>query len=196
MIKKFNADIDIDLGNRDMLLKHIPHIPASIYRDDEWTKHNSGIYVNPIPFDPVTGTANIDYIEAEQLGYIKIDALNMYLYSQIDSEEQLIRLMHTEPNWNRLRSDRTFFEKIIHISNHYDLMMKMPEPINSITRMAMFLAVIRPAKRHLAGLTWKDVAKTVWDKVDDGGYGFKNSHAIGYSHLVVVNMNLITERGE
>ena len=58
----------------------------------------------------------------------------------------------------------------------------------------MFLAVIRPAKKHLIGLSWSEIAKTVWDKNDDG-YSFKKSHSIGYAHLVVVHMNLIEELG-
>jgi DNA polymerase III alpha subunit len=58
--------------------------------------------------------------------------------------------------------------------------------------MAMFLAVIRPAKRHLIGKTWKEVAETVWDKPSDDSYFFKKSHAVAYAHLVAVNMNLLT----
>jgi hypothetical protein len=57
----------------------------------------------------------------------------------------------------------------------------------------MFLAVIRPAKRHLIGLPWAKVAETVWEKSTDGSYGFKKSHAISYSHLVAVHMNLLSE---
>jgi hypothetical protein len=54
----------------------------------------------------------------------------------------------------------------------------------------MFLAVIRPGKKHLIGLPWKEVAKTVWDKGTDG-YIFKRSHSCAYSQLVVVHMNLL-----
>jgi hypothetical protein len=66
----------------------------------------------------------------------------------------------------------------------------MPEAVNTIPRMAMFLAIIRPAKRHLIGLPWSEVAKTIWDRTDEG-YQFKKSHAVAYAHLVVVNMNLL-----
>jgi DNA polymerase III alpha subunit len=58
----------------------------------------------------------------------------------------------------------------------------------------MFLAVIRPAKRHLIGLSWAEVAKTIWDKPMDGGYGYKKSHGVAYAHLVCVHMNLLTEQ--
>jgi DNA polymerase III alpha subunit len=57
----------------------------------------------------------------------------------------------------------------------------------------MFLAIIRPAKRHLAGKTWKEVGLTVWDKVE-GEYAFKRSHSCAYAQLVVVNMNLLAEQ--
>jgi hypothetical protein len=67
----------------------------------------------------------------------------------------------------------------------------MTEPIDSIPRLAMFLALIRPAKKHLIGKSWKEVSQTVWDKGDDG-YAFKKAHAIGYAWLVAVHMNLLT----
>ena len=79
-----------------------------------------------------------------------------------------------------------------HIGNHYDILLRMPEAVNTIARLAMFLAVIRPAKRHLIGLPWIEVAKTVWEKTDDS-YAFKMSHSISYSHLVAIHMNLINE---
>ena len=68
----------------------------------------------------------------------------------------------------------------------------MPEPINSIPRLAMFLALLRPGKKHLIGESWRDVANTVWDKGSDG-YSFKKAHGIAYAQLVVVHMNLIEQ---
>ena len=70
----------------------------------------------------------------------------------------------------------------------------MPEAVNSIPRMAMFLSVIRPAKRHLIGKPWAEVASTVWDRPSDDSYYFKKSHAVAYAHLVVINMNLLNNR--
>jgi hypothetical protein len=94
--------------------------------------------------------------------------------------------------WDML-DHREFVEQVIHIGNHYDLMKKMPEPVNTIARMAMFLSVIRPAKRHLAGLTWKEVAANVWEKPEGEGYFFKKAHAVSYAQLVAVHMNLLTQ---
>ena len=81
----------------------------------------------------------------------------------------------------------------MHVNGHYDLLLQMPEPLDSIPRLAMFLAIIRPAKRNLAGKTWKEVALTVWDKPSDDTYYFKKAHAISYATLVVVNLNLLCE---
>ena len=189
---KFSADIDIDFADRDAVLKLIEHVPAAIHRNGEWTKHNTGVYVNPMPADPFTRLANIDYQSAEEIGYIKIDLLNVHVYSQIKNEENLDQLIAQEPMWDMLEH-REFVEQVIHIGNHYDLLRKMPEPVNTIARMAMFLAVIRPAKRHLAGLTWREVGKTVWDKPDGNAYFFKKAHGIAYSQLVAVHMNLLVQ---
>jgi hypothetical protein len=185
---KFNSDIDIDFGNRDSILEHIQHIPASMRNVNPIRKHATGIYVTDIPYDSMNDMANIDYTIAEERGYIKLDLLNVFVYSAIKDEQHLIEMMR-EPNWVKLY-DKNFVEKLIHLSNHYSSIQKMPEPINSITRLAMFLALLRPGKKHLIGESWRDVSNTVWDKGSDG-YSFKKSHALAYSQLVVVHMNLL-----
>lgn len=188
---KFNSDIDIDFGNRDKILEHIKHIPAAMRKVNPIRKHATGIYVTDIPYDAINDIANLDYSEAETRGYIKLDFLNVHVYDKVTDENHLIELMG-DPNWDKLK-DKEFVEKLIHLSNHYNSMQRMPEPIDSITRLAMFLAIIRPAKKHLIGLPWVEVNKTVWDKNDDG-YSFKKSHAIAYAHLVVVHMNLLESK--
>lgn len=186
---KFKSDIDIDFANRDQILNLIKHTPASILRDDKLIKHNTGVYVTDIPIDPFGGYASLDHTAAEDLGYLKLDFLNVSIYSRVNSEEHLLQLMAQEPDWAKLY-DREYCEQLIHIGNHYDTLIKMPEAVNSIPRLAMFLAVIRPAKRHLIGKTWREVSETVWEKPEDGSYAFKKSHAVAYAHLVAVNINL------
>ena len=183
-------DIDIDFADREKVLKLIRNVPAAIHRKDGWVKHNTGVFVTEVPTDPITGWSSLDYQEAESLGYIKLDLLNVHVYEQIRDEADLIELMAAEPMWEMLEH-REFVEQIIHINNHYDTLAKMPEPVNSIPRMAMFLAVIRPAKRHLIGLSWKEVAKDVWTKPTDGSYSYKKSHSVSYAHLVTVHMNIL-----
>lgn len=192
---KFKSDIDIDVADREKALSCLQHTAASIIRDGKITKHNTGVYFTPIPVDPVTGRASLDYEAAEERGYIKLDILNVGLYQQVKSEQHLQELMQQEPAWDRLY-DPEFCAKLIHIGSHYDTLIRMPEAVNSIPRLAMFLAVIRPAKRQLIGLPWVEVAETVWEKPTDGSYAFKKSHAISYAHLVAVNMNLLTQASE
>jgi hypothetical protein len=192
---KFTSDIDIDFANRDAALEHLHHHPAGIQRDGRLIRHNTGIYATKIPTDPFTGIASIDHHDAEDRGYIKLDFLNVSLYQRVGDEQHLNQLMSQEPAWDRLY-DPEFCAQLIHINAHYDTLIKMPEAVNSIPRMAMFLAVIRPAKRHLIGEKWANVAKTVWDRPADDGYYFKKSHAVAYAHLVVVNMNLLNNSTE
>ena len=185
---RIDADVDIDLPDRDKLLAVIKHIPAAMLKITPTSKHATGVHITEIPYNPVQDMAAIDYKEAEQRAYFKLDLLNVHVYSQVKSEEHLIQLMY-EPDWSMLQ-DKTTVEQLIHLGNSYDLIRRMPEPINSIPRLAMFLAVIRPSKRHLLGKTWKEINETVWDK-DQSGYSFKRSHAVAYAQLVVVHMNLL-----
>ena len=185
---RIDSDIDIDLGDREKLLAVIKHIPASMRNVDPVRKHPTGVYITEIPYDPVYDMAALHYVDAEKRGYFKLDLLNVHVYNQVQSEEHLVELMG-DPDWSVLK-DRSIVEQLIHLGNSYDLIQRMPEPIDSIPRLAMFLAAIRPAKRHLIGRTWKDVNDTVWDK-DQTGYSFKRSHAVAYAQLVVVHMNLL-----
>lgn len=187
---KFNSDIDIDFGNRDEILNLIDHIPAAMRKVTPMRKHATGVHVTEIPYDPVNDMSSLDYTEAERRGYLKLDLLNVHVYNQVRDETHLIELMR-DPDWSRLKN-KDFVEKLIHLGNQYSTLRSMPEPIDSIPRLAMFLAIIRPGKKHLIGKSWKDIAKTVWDKGSDG-YTFKKSHAIAYAHLVVVHMNLLEE---
>jgi hypothetical protein len=183
-------DIDIDTGDRERLLNLVAHTPASILRDGEKTKHNTGIYVNPVPADPVTGLCNMDYQTAEQLGYIKLDILNVHVYNQIRDYQHLDKLVATAPDWSRLR-DPEFVQKLIHVNNHYDLLQQhFPDTMD---KLAMVLALIRPAKRHLIGRAWRDIAAEVWSKPTQGYY-FKKAHAYGYAQLVMVHMNILEDK--
>ena len=187
---KFKSDIDIDFGDREKILSVIEHTPAAMRKVSPMRKHATGVHVTEVPYDPIYDMASIDYAEAERRGYFKLDLLNVHVYNQVRDERHLIELM-CDPDWSRLKN-RDFVEKLIHLGNQYNALRSMPEPVDSIPRLAMFLALIRPGKKHLQGKLWKEVAKTVWDNGNDG-YTFKKSHAIAYAHLVVVHMNLLEE---
>ncbi len=184
-------DIDIDLAEREDLLNLIDHIPAAIIKNDKISKHNTGVYFVEIPVNPFSGTASVDYKIAEDRGYFKIDFLNVYIYKQVKSEEHLLSLMRT-PDWSKL-TDKKFVEQLIHVNNYFDIISKLPEPIDSIEKLAMFLASIRPSKKYLLGKTWAEVEKSIWKKELNGDYAYKKSHAISYAHLVAIHMNLLEE---
>jgi hypothetical protein len=187
---KFQSDVDIDFGNRDNILQHIKHVPAAMRNVRPIRKHATGVHITEVPYDPVHDIAAIDYVEAEKRGYFKLDLLNVHVYENVRDELHLVELMQ-EPDWKKLE-DIKFVEQLIHLNNQFYNLKKMAEPVNTIPRLAMFLAVIRPGKKHLIGEKWNEVAKTVWDKGTDG-YVFKKAHAIAYAHLVVVHMNLLDD---
>jgi hypothetical protein len=97
--------------------------------------------------------------------------------------------MNTPPPWEKLK-ERQFCEKLIHVGNHWFTIQQMPTPVDSIQKLAMLLAVIRPGKKHLIGKSWDEISKTIWDAADDG-YSFRKSHAIAYATLVAVHMNIL-----
>lgn len=188
---KFQSDVDIDFGNRDNILQHIKHVPAAMRNVRPIRKHATGVHITEVPYDPVHDIAAIDYVEAEKRGYFKLDLLNVHVYENVRDELHLVELMR-EPDWKKLE-DAKFVEQLIHLNNQFYNLKKMAEPVNTIPRLAMFLAIIRPGKKHLIGEKWNEVAKTVWDKGTDG-YTFKKSHSLAYSQLVVVHMNLLCEQ--
>ena len=186
---KIAADIDIDLANRDQVLALIDYTAASQRKNDQLVRHNSGIYITDIPRDTLNGYASIDYQQAEQRGYFKIDLLNNTVYQLIRDQQHYDQMLAATPPWERLQ-DRQFVEKIVHINNAWDQLQRMPEPVDTVARMAMFIAVIRPAKRYLQGKTWREVAERIWLAEQDGYY-FKRSHSVAYAHLVTLHMNLV-----
>lgn len=186
---KIAADIDIDLANRDQVLALIDYTAASQRKNDQLVRHNSGIYITDIPRDTLNGYASIDYQQAEQRGYFKIDLLNNTVYQLIRDQQHYDQMLAATPPWQRLQ-DQQFVQKIVHINNAWDQLQRMPEPVDSLARMAMFIAVIRPAKRYLQGKPWREVAERIWLAEQDGYY-FKRSHSVAYAHLVALHMNLV-----
>jgi len=190
MSARFTSDVDIDLGSRDSILQLIKHTRAAMLKTTPVRHHATGVYPTDIPYDPVHNMAAIDYAEAEERGYFKLDLLNVGIYRHVKNEAHLVELMR-EPDWTLL-TQADFCKKLVHIGNYYDLIKDLEEPIDSIPRLAMFVALIRPGKKYLIGRSWKEISESIWLK-DDAGYSFKRSHSVAYAHLIVVNMNLLVE---
>ena len=183
-------DIDIDFADRSKALEHFKHAAAAIDDNGTFKKHNTGIYCTSIPYNPLTGLSTIDYKTAEDRGYFKIDFLNVSVYEGVRDRQHLKTLMETEPLWDLLLQD-DFTDLLFHVNGHGSLLRQMKP--SSIEELAMCLALIRPAKRHLVGRTWTEIGLEIWEKPTNGEYYFKKAHAVAYAHVIVVQMNLICE---
>ncbi len=183
-------DIDIDFVDRDQALKLFKHIRASRIDDEKLIKHNTGVYFHSVPVNAEENVCAVPYDIAEDRGYFKIDFLNVGIYKGVKDEEHLIKLMNTEPMWDLLEQE-DFVDLLFHVNGHSAILKEMKP--KSVDQLAAVLAIIRPAKRHLAGKDWTTVMNEVWKKPENDEYFFKKSHATAYAMAVVVQMNLICE---
>ena len=186
-----SADIDLDFADRESILKLIDSVPARQLHQGQVRRHNSGVYVTDIPYDPVNQCAAIDYETAEQRGYFKIDFLNMTVYNLVKSPEHYEKMLSQEPPWERLWTDTEWAKQLAHIGNYTGLLDTMRP--DSIPRMAAFISIIRPGKAHLQNKPWAEVFESVWDGDDSRGYTFKKAHAVSYAALVALHMNLLNQ---
>ena len=181
-------DIDIDFADRTAILEKFQHRIAKL---DTGKKHNTGIYFTEIPYNPVDNMSTLNYEEAENRGYFKIDFLNVSIYKHVTNEQHLIHLMKKEPLWDLLQ-EKDFVDQLFHVNGHAEILQKLKP--QSIEQLAAVLAMIRPAKRYLIGKDWTTVMTEVWTKPENDEYFFKKSHATAYAVAVVVQMNLICEQ--
>lgn len=191
---KYNIpDLDVDMSQktRDTIIKKLYHIPASKINDKGINPHGVGVYFCNIPYDRLTGLASLDYKHAEEdLGYIKIDFLHNSIYDSFDDRQQLFNVMEQEPNWNLLYK-KDVVEQLPHINNYFTLLNQLPK-IDSVDKLAMFIAIIRPAKKYLISEVtnngWDSIIDKIWIKKDTG-YMYKKSHAVAYALSITVAMS-------
>jgi hypothetical protein len=191
---KYNIpDLDVDMSQktRDTIIKKLYHIPASKINDKGINPHGVGVYFCNIPYDRLTGLASLDYKHAEEdLGYIKIDFLHNSIYDSFDDRQQLFNVMEQEPNWNLLYK-KDVVEQLPHINNYFTLLNQLPK-IDSVDKLAMFIAIIRPAKKYLISEVtnngWDSIIDKIWIK-EDTGYMYKKSHAVAYALSITVAMS-------
>lgn len=176
------------MADRNQLLNLIEHRVAKL---PNGKNHNTGVYVNEIPHNPITKQSTIDYKTAQDRGYFKIDFLNVSIYKDVQSEQHLYDLMNKEPLWELLQHDE-FVNQLFHLNGHGDTLRKTCP--TSVEQLAAVLAMIRPAKRYLVGQDWNTIMKEVWTKPKNGDFYFKRSHGIAYAFAVVVHMNLLCDQ--
>ena len=191
MIKAVTTDVDIDVFGRDQIVAGLECVQASIERDGVMEKHPTGVYLQNIPRNPLTGASTLDHKYAASLGYFKIDLLNVNFYSDVTSELHLEQLMAREPPWDfLLYADIT--DQLFHLKGHHRLLKKFrPQCVEDL---AMVLAMIRPAKAHLQSANWDTVRDQIWKPVEDDTFVFKKSHSISYALAIVVHLNILVEK--
>lgn len=179
-------DLDIDVSNRDIILQHFKHIPASKITDKGITPHGVGAYFCDVPIDLVTNLCSVDYkVAEEEYGYIKIDVLHNVTYDNFKSRSELLDVMKKPIRWELLKL-KNFVETLPHIGSYWDLMSELPD-IDSIEKLAMFIAVIRPGKKYLIQQVksegWDSIKKQIWVK-EETGYMYKKTHSISYALMI------------
>ena len=99
-------------------------------------------------------------------------------------------VMEQEPNWNLLYK-KDVVEQLPHINNYFTLLNQLPK-IDSVDKLAMFIAIIRPAKKYLISEVtnngWDSIIDKIWIK-EDTGYMYKKSHAVAYALSITVAMS-------
>lgn len=191
IMKPFNFDIDIDCSDRSLVTALFDCTPASVEKHGEYTKHNTGVYFQTLPVDPLNGYSAIDHKQADNEGYLKIDFLNNRVYQEISSPAHLEQLLSTEPMWELLEYSE-ISQQLYHVNNYSEVLQKYKP--RSIEQLAMLLAIIRPAKKHLLGKSYAEIEATVWEKPTSDEYFFKKAHAIAFSTAIVVQLNLLCEK--
>jgi hypothetical protein len=115
------------------------------------------------------------------------------VYEGVKDKEHLTQLLHQEPLWDLLEQ-KEFCDMIFHVNGYHNLIADLKP--RSIDELAMFLALLRPGKKHLIPVCkekgFQEIANEIWTKTEE--YSFKKSHSISYAHVIVVQMNLICER--
>jgi hypothetical protein len=193
-VDNWTGDIDIDCASRDQALAGVQHICASLHnRVGRLDRHTTGVYFHNVPQDPVTGLCSVPYKQAEQLGFFKIDILNVHVYEKVRDEAHLIQLMTADFNWDLLGYSE-FVSLLIHLHNHADLVARL-KPCN-IPELAITLALIRPGKAHLIDKCiqqgFASIASEIWQQTNDK-FAFKKSHSLGYAMLVKVHAQILLD---
>ena len=193
--KKQLPDVDIDVSDRAAALDGLEYTPASQMDNGRLKKHNSGVFFQKVPVDPVTGLCALPSGEkggelSSRLGFAKVDFLSSNAYHGVRDPEHLRELLKRPVPWELFESE-TIVNQLDQISNHFDLVYAY-QP-RSIEELACIIALIRPGKRHLSGQEMSVVRQEVWKKSD--GYTFKKSHAIAFAMLIVVQLQVLLETG-
>ena len=194
-------DVDLDVSDRDKALASLRrYIKASQVNNEKvLVPHNTRIYFQNIPQDPITELASFPYKEAEETGYFKVDLIPNHVYDLVESNEELTALLEAPVNWEWFQ-DKRFFEaddtryQLTHLANYHHLCEMYPP--KSVEDISCILALIRPRKKYLVARPWEEIQNAVWEKLeteDDTHYFFKKSHAVAFAVLVILHAQIIAK---
>jgi hypothetical protein len=182
-------DIDIDFPEPQRVIDSLRCVQA---RERNGRRHQSGLYFQDIPVNPLDGLAVWDHKTAAKKGYFKVDCLSNSIYEGVRDEAHLVALATREPPWEKFQDVATV-RKMKQINNPKTLPVLQQIKPHSIEDLAVCLAVIRPAKRHLIGKPRDEIDQEIWIPSKTEEHAFKRSHAIAYATSLVVQLNLMLE---
>lgn len=192
------GDVDLDVSKQDVALSLL-ELPRARLDQEGMVPHPSGVHVQTVPIDPITGISTIDHKTANKIGLNKVDVLQSRVLAQatIDQRNRFMDMIHDPDTDFSYISDPRLYHKdhgIIHLSKHKDVVDQYPP--STIEDIAIVLALIRPAKKHLVGKPYEDIKKEIWlrnEPLSVKQYSFKKSHAFGYALLVAFHGMIILE---
>lgn len=200
-------DVDLDVVDRDRVMSILSDaVPASQLSADgkRLVRHNTGVYFQNIPTDPLNGLATFPYEIAEDLGYYKVDFIPYHAYEGVRDEAHLRQLLEMAESerfpWKWFEQSRFFTNpnhslRVTHLGNHYELTLRYPP--RSVLDVAALIALIRPRKSYLIGRPWAEICDLIWQKLpeEENGearnYFFKKSHAVAFALVILVHMQML-----
>ena len=170
-------DVDIDVAYRDDILKLFPEALRGSQLSaggNTLVPHNTGVYFQIMPVDPITGLTTFPYDIAEDLGYYKIDFIPFHIYEHVNDDDHLQEMIDIaeSPDFPfEWFTERMFFEnnnqnlKLTHLGNYYELCQQYPPKY--VFDVAILIALIRPRKNYLIGEKWADICEKIWLQLPD-----------------------------
>lgn len=182
-------DIDIDVADNEHVRRVLKATRASIVENMELKPHLVGLYFQHIPVDAITGLSAIPYKEAEEIGYMKVDVLNLSFYENFTSKSEIKQLLKIPPDWSMLLDDTTI-SKLFHLSKHGTTLKKIRP--TTVEELADVLALIRPNKTHLIDKYITNKAETRKELyIKTANSDLRKSHAIPYALVITLQLHLI-----
>lgn len=196
-------DIDIDFADAQAVKKLFKDriVLASQIENDDIKKHNVGVYFQTIPIDKELNIAAIPCLitgetprrdRAGELGYIKIDLLEVKLLQKFKSKSEIRQLLKIDPDWTMLENEN-IVQQLFQIRKHFDVVSQVRP--KSIQELADVLALIRPNKRKLLDEYIKDPVKVrenlLYKREEGEKSSFRMAHALPYSMLIILNLHYI-----